>query len=79
MYSNAWPMGNGTIRRCSLVGVGGALLEEVYHCGLGFEASSAQDRPGMEFQFPTVALGSKYRIISSSSTKFACTMPYFPP
>ena len=27
--------GNGTIRRCDLVGVGVALLEEVCHCGGG--------------------------------------------
>jgi hypothetical protein len=25
-------IGNGTIRRCGLVGVGMALSEEVYHC-----------------------------------------------
>ena len=29
--------GNGTIRRCGLVGVGVVLLEEVCHCGGGFE------------------------------------------
>jgi hypothetical protein len=27
--------GSGTITRCSLVGVGVALLEEVCHCGSG--------------------------------------------
>ena len=27
--------GSGTIRRCGLVGVGVALLKEVYHCGGG--------------------------------------------
>ena len=29
--------GSGSIRRCSLVGVIVALLEEVCHCGVGFE------------------------------------------
>ena len=29
--------GNGTIRRCGLVGVGTAILEEVCHCGVGNE------------------------------------------
>jgi hypothetical protein len=28
--------GSGTIRRCGLVGVGVALLEEVYHCEVSF-------------------------------------------
>ena len=28
-------IGRGTIRRCGFVGVGGALLEEVCHCGGG--------------------------------------------
>jgi hypothetical protein len=28
-------LGSGTIRRCDLVGVGVALLEEVCHCGGG--------------------------------------------
>ena len=27
------PIGAGTIKRCGLVGIGVALLEEVYHCG----------------------------------------------
>jgi hypothetical protein len=31
--------GSGTIRRCGLVEVGAALLEEVCHCGVGFETS----------------------------------------
>jgi hypothetical protein len=30
---NTWPIGNGTTRRCGLVGVVVALLEEVCHCG----------------------------------------------
>ena len=33
MCLNAWPTGNGTIRRCGLIGVGVALLEEMCHCG----------------------------------------------
>ena len=33
------------IRRCGLVGVGVALLEEICHRELGFEVSKAQARP----------------------------------
>ena len=36
------PKGNDTIRRRGFVG---ALLEEVYHCGVGFEVSYAQAMP----------------------------------
>jgi hypothetical protein len=36
MGLNAWPMGNGTIRRGGLVGVG---IEEGSHCGVSFEIS----------------------------------------
>ena len=28
-------LGNGTVRRCGLIGVGVALLEELCHCGHG--------------------------------------------
>lgn len=35
MYLNAWPIVGGTVRRCSLAGVGVAFLEEVCHCGDG--------------------------------------------
>ena len=35
MCLNAWSMGSGTIRRCGLVGVDAAFLEEVCHCGGG--------------------------------------------
>lgn len=31
-------MGRVNISMCDLVGVGVALLKEVYHCGMGFEA-----------------------------------------
>lgn len=31
--------GSCTIRRCALVGIGMTLLEEVCHCGVGFEVS----------------------------------------
>jgi len=42
------PTGNGTIRRCGLVGVGVALLEEVCHCEVSFEVSYAQALPSVE-------------------------------
>ena len=32
---NMLGLGSGTFRRCDLVGVGVALLEEVSHCGCG--------------------------------------------
>ena len=32
---NFWPIGNGTISGCGLVGAGVVLLEEVCHCGGG--------------------------------------------
>jgi hypothetical protein len=31
-FEYAWPMGNGAIRRCGLLGVGVALLEGVWPC-----------------------------------------------
>jgi hypothetical protein len=34
-FEYAWTMESGTIRKCSLVGVGVALLEEMHHCGGG--------------------------------------------
>jgi hypothetical protein len=30
---NAWSIGSGSIRRCGLIRVGVALLEEVFQCG----------------------------------------------
>ena len=35
-FENTWPMWSGTIRRCGLVGISVALLEEVHHCVGGF-------------------------------------------
>jgi hypothetical protein len=32
---NAWPIKNGTIKRCGFVKVGVTLLEEVCHCRSG--------------------------------------------
>jgi hypothetical protein len=31
-FEYAWPKGSGIIRRCGLVGIGVALIEEVCHC-----------------------------------------------
>jgi hypothetical protein len=45
-YLNAWIIRSGTIRRCGIVGVGVALLEEVQvTVGMGFEVSYAQIWP----------------------------------
>ena len=38
-------MESGTIRRCGLVGIGVALLEEMYHCVGSLWAPSAQALP----------------------------------
>jgi hypothetical protein len=57
MCLNVWLLGSGTIRRCGLVGVGVALLEEVCHCRGGFEVSYAQVPPSVEFQSPSTAWG----------------------
>lgn len=49
-------IGSGTNRRYGLVGVGVALLEEVYHWGwVGFEVSDSQARPNgsLLFLLPT--------------------------
>ena len=48
---NAWSPGSGTIRRCDFVGVGLALVEEVCHCGVGFEVSNAQPRRSGSLSF----------------------------
>ena len=34
MCLNIWPIGNSTIRKCGLVRVGVALLEEICYCGV---------------------------------------------
>jgi hypothetical protein len=49
MCLNAWPIGRGTIRRCDLVGVGVALLEELCHCCVGFGVSYVQTMPSVEY------------------------------
>jgi len=49
MYLNAWPIGNGIIRRYGLVGVGMVWLEEVCHRGgrqRGGERESERERGG---------------------------------
>ena len=48
MYSHVWLLGNSTIRRCSLFGVGMALL---WKCvmGMGFEISYTQAMAGTQF------------------------------
>ena len=44
MNDSYWPIGSGTIRRCGLLGVDAASLEEVCHWGMGFKVSGAQAR-----------------------------------
>jgi hypothetical protein len=47
MCLNAWPIGSGTIRGFGLVAVCVALLEEMCHCGVGFEVLDAQASPSV--------------------------------
>lgn len=47
MYLNAWPVGTSTIRRCGLVGVCVALLEECVTIRAGFEVSHAKAMPSV--------------------------------
>ena len=42
-------IGSGTIRRYGLVGVDVALLEELCHCGAGFEFSYTQAMPSVAY------------------------------
>jgi hypothetical protein len=56
--------GNGTIRRCGIVGVGVALLEGLYHCG-GELGDPPPNR--LEESLLLSAFGSRYRTLSSST------------
>lgn len=49
MYSHVWPLGNITIRRCSLFGVGMAMLWKCFTVGVGFEVLYAQAMAGTQF------------------------------
>jgi hypothetical protein len=61
---------NGTIRRCGLVGVGVALLEEVCHCGAGFEVQSSSYTQG-DTQSPA-AFRLRCRTLSSILQHHVC-------
>lgn len=72
---NAWPTENGTFKRCGLVWIGMALLEQVYHCGASFKVSYAQAIGAMSFD----ACRSRNRTLSYfSSVMSACMMLCFP-
>ena len=84
---NVWPTGSGMVRRCGLVRVGVALLEEVHHCEGGLEilcSNSTQCRRTSSW-LPTeerrlAAFISRCRTLSSfSRTMSACRLPCFPP
>ena len=47
-----WPIGSGIIRRCGLIGVDVALLEEVCHCGAGALRSPSAQAPPIVEQVP---------------------------
>lgn len=69
-------IGNGTIWRYGLVGVGMALLEEVHHNGEGLR--SQVFKPGLVLHLLPDACWSGCRILSSfSCTMTACTLPCF--
>lgn len=56
--------GSGTIRRCDLVGVGVALLEEMCHSGGGLGEVPPTCLDGSLLQF---AFGTRYRTLNSSN------------
>jgi hypothetical protein len=72
---NAWPTGSGTIRRCGLVGVGVALLEEEHLYGGGFEVSVLKLCPVWNSSLLLAAFRSRYRHLGNSSTKSAAHGP----
>jgi hypothetical protein len=47
-------IGNDSIRRCGLIGVGIALLQEVCHLGVGFEVLDVQSGPSVSLSLPAV-------------------------
>lgn len=74
MRLNACPMESATIKRCVLVAAGVAFLEEVCHCGGGFEVSYGQAMPSVGHSSHFAACGSRCKTLSSfSSTVSACT------
>ena len=89
LYVVVWIcLGSGAIRRCGLVGVGVALLEEVTYCGgelsgsydEGGSAQYKRELPPSCLQMTLLAVfKSKSRTLGSSSTRSACMMPCFPP
>jgi hypothetical protein len=74
-FEYAWP-GSGNIKRCDLVGVAVALLEEVCHCGSGL-SNPPPSHVGASFRL--FAFGTRCRTLSSSSTMPAWTWPCFLP
>ena len=70
---NAWPIGSDITRRCGLVGVCVASLEEVCHCwGVVFEVSHTLAMPSVAQR---LSCRLRYRTLSSiSSTMSACTL-----
>jgi len=67
-FENAWQVGSGTIRMCSLIGGDVALYKEVWHCGIGFEALMLRLCPVWKESLLLSAFGSKCRTFGSSST-----------
>jgi hypothetical protein len=62
---NAWLRGSGTIRRCGLVGVGVALLQEVCHDGRRALRSYIFVQAKHSDSLLLAALGSRCRPVSS--------------
>lgn len=79
-FKYACPMGNATIRRCGLFGVGVALVEEVHHCEDGLWGTMLKLHPVEEtfLWLPAegnllAVFGSRCRTLDSSISKFtAC-------
>ena len=80
MCLNGWPMGNGMIRKYSLVGVGVALFEEVCYCEHVLWSSLCLGSAQWWWQSPPAASRLRCRTLSSfSSIMPTCMLPAMPP
>lgn len=81
MCLDIWPIGSGTIRNCSLVGVAVAMLKEVCDCRVwwAFRSQMCSRYLPCGTEAPFASFWSKCRTHSFFSTMCACTLPCFLP
>jgi hypothetical protein len=72
------PIGSGTLRRCGLMGVGVALLEEVCHWGWALRFQILKPSP-VWHSLPAAYRSRCTTLSFFSSTTPACMPPYFLP